>query len=149
MCCLAAGGADLPGEVVVQTLHADEPAIQYASEHDYDGFAAWELPLRQEARLPPFSRMVRFIVRHEKHERAREGAAALHEALRSLLPAGTIMWGPSEAGVLRIRGHFRHQVLVISAHAGLVQKAIAGRMEAVTRDIHAEVVADVDPMNLL
>jgi len=144
-----AGRAELPGEVVVQTLHADEPAIQYASEHDYDGFARWELPLREDARLPPFSRMVRFIVRHEKHDRAREGAAALHEALSRHLPAGSIMWGPSEAGVLRIRGHFRHQILVISPRAGLVQKALAGRMKSITRDIHAEVVADVDPVNLL
>jgi len=144
-----AGRAELPGEVVVQTLHADEPAIQFASTHDYDGFAEWELPLREDAKLPPYSRMVRFLVRHEKHERAREAAAAFFEALRGHLPAGTILWGPSEAGVLKIRGQFRHQILVIAARAGLVQKALAGRMKAITRDLRAEVVADVDPVNLL
>jgi len=144
-----AGRADLPGEVVVQTLHEDEPAIQYAATHDYDGFAGWELPLRADAKLPPFSRMVRFLIRHRQSDRAREGAAAFARALAARLPAGSILWGPSEAGVLKIRGLFRHQVLVVSPRPGSVQKALAGRMEELTRGIHAEVLADVDPMNLI
>jgi primosomal protein N' (replication factor Y) len=144
-----AGRADLPGEVVVQTLHADEPAIRFAAEHDYQGFAAWELPLREDAGLPPFTRMVRFVVRHAKHDRARDGAAALAAALRRLLPEGLTFWGPSEAGVLKIRNQFRHQILIVTPRPGMVQKALAGRMEALTKDIPAEVIPDVDPVNLV
>ena len=144
-----AGRADLPGEVIVQTLHADEPAIQFAATHDYDAFAEWELPLRADAKLPPFSRMIRFLVRHRQADRAREGAAALFAGLRRCLPAGSILWGPNEAGILKIRGLFRHQVLVLSPRAGLVQKALAGRMRDLARDVQAEIVADVDPVNLL
>jgi primosomal protein N' (replication factor Y) len=144
-----AGRADLPGEVVVQTLHADEPAILFAAQHDYHGFADWELPLRRDAGLPPFTRMVRFVVRHEKHDRARDGAAALATALRRLLPDGVTFWGPSEAGVLKIRNQFRHQILIVTPRPGMVQKALAGRMEALTKDIPAEVIPDVDPVNLV
>ena len=144
-----AGRADLPGEVIVQTLHADEPAIRFAAGHDYEGFARWELPLRKEAELPPFSRLVRFIVHHEKADRAQEGAHALAEALRRCLPEGIPMWGPDPAGVFKIRNHFRFQILLIAPQAGVIQRALAGRMEALTRDIHAEVTADVDPVNLM
>ena len=144
-----AGRAELPGQVVVQTLHADEPAIQYAASHDYAGFAGWELPLRKEANLPPFTRMVRFIIRHAKPDRARQGAVEFAEALSRRLPAELTLWGPMEAGVLKIRNYFRHQILVLSRRPGVVQKALAGQMEAITRNIHADVIADVDPMNLI
>ena len=56
-----AGRAEQNGQVIVQTLHAEEPAIRFALTHDYDGFAAGELALRKEIGYPPFSRMVRFI----------------------------------------------------------------------------------------
>jgi len=144
-----AGRADLPGQVVVQTLHAEEPAIQYASVHDYDGFAAWELPLREQANLPPFSRLVRFLARHAKVERARAAADALAAALRTHLPDGLTLWGPMPAGVFKIRDQFRFQILLVTDRPGLVQRALAGRMEAITRDLHAELIADVDPVNLV
>lgn len=144
-----AGRSDLPGEVIVQTLHADEPSIRFAARHDYDGFAGWELPLRKEANFPPFSRLVRFIVRHEKPDRAQEGAQALHQALRGHLPAGATLWPPAEAGVFKIRGQFRFQILLATKDPGMVQKALAGRMDGLTRGIHAEVFADVDPVNLV
>jgi primosomal protein N' (replication factor Y) len=145
-----AGRADLPGEVVVQTLHADEPAIQFAATHNFDGFAAWELPLRKDARLPPFSRLVRFLVRHRKADRAQEGAARLAEALRRCLPADEVtFWGPDPAGIRKIRSQFRFQLLLITRRPGVIQRVLAGRMADLCRDIPAEVVADVDPVNLI
>jgi hypothetical protein len=36
-----------------------------------------------------------------------------------------------------------------SVRAGIVQKALAGRTEALTREIHAEAIADVDPVSLV
>ncbi len=53
-----AGRAELPGEVIVQTFHEDAPAIHFATNHDYDGFAAWEMPSRKKTHLPPYSRMI-------------------------------------------------------------------------------------------
>jgi len=144
-----AGRAEVPGEVVVQTLHADEPSIRFAATHDYAGFADWELPLRQDAHLPPFSRLVRFLVRHAKADRAQQGAQVLFQTLRKHAPPGVSLWAPTEAGVFKIRGQFRFQVLLAADRPGLVQKALAGRMEQLARDVKAEVIADVDPMNLL
>jgi len=144
-----AGRADLPGEVVVQTLHEKEPAIQFALTHNYDGFAATEMPLRQSAGLPPYGRMVRFIVRHESGDRAQQGAAVLAQRLRGLLPAEVTMQGPQPAGVAKIRNQFRFQILLVAAKAGLIQHHLAPRMEQLVRDIPAEVIADADPLNLV
>ena len=143
-----AGRADVPGQVVVQTLHADEPAIQFAATHDYKGFAASELPLRRDAGFPPFSRMVRFVVRHQDDGRASAGARKLAAAVRRLLPPEVVMWGPDPAAIKRIRNKFRYQVLLISSRAGQIQSALSGRMEMLVHDIQAEVLADSDPVTL-
>jgi len=145
-----AGRAELPGEVIVQTFHEDAPAIHFAINHDYDGFAAWEMPSRKKTHLPPYSRMIRFIVRHADVDRARAGAEALGRELRRLLPdEGVTMVGPQQAGVPKIRNQFRFHILLIAARAGLVQRFLHTHMESLCRGIDAELVADVDPIHLL
>ncbi len=144
-----AGRSDMTGEVVVQTLHADEPAVQLAIEHNYDGFADWELPLRREANLPPFVRMVRFLARHRDVTRAESGAAELARRLREVLTADVSMLGPQPAGVKKIRDRFRFELLLFCERAGLVQDMLAGRMHELTKGISAEIVAEADPINLL
>ncbi len=145
-----AGRADIPGEVIVQTIHEKDPAIQFASRHDYDGFAAYEMPLRKEIHLPPFTRLVRFVVRHADQQRAENGAAALAKRLREMLPDGlAVIIGPQPAGVIRLRGQFRHEVRLRTSRGGLVQQFLAPRMEELSRGIPAEILADVDPTSLM
>jgi len=144
-----AGRSDTPGEVVVQTLHENEPAVALAAGHDYDGFWAWELPLREQAKLPPFRRMVRFIVRHRDPSRAEDAAAELARTLRRMLSAGVTLIGPQPAGVKKIRNHFRFQILLTCERPGRIQQMLSPRMEAICRDAPAEVIADVDPINLM
>jgi len=144
-----AGRADVPGEVVVQTLHEDEPAIRFASTHDFDGFAATELPLRREAQLPPFGRMVRFVIRHEHVGKAEEGSRALAAGLTRVLPPDIRLLGPMPAGVQKIRNLFRYQLLLTTARAGVIQQLVSPRLAELTKEIDAEVIADVDPVNPL
>ena len=49
-----AGRAELPGEVVVQSLDPSAPAIVAAARGDYAGFAARELKDRAESFFPPY-----------------------------------------------------------------------------------------------
>ena len=145
-----AGRADLPGQVVAQTLHADEPAIRFAAEHDYDAFADWEMPLREKANLPPFSRMVRCIVRHRDVTKAEESAARLAEDFRKLLPPGEVtMLGPQPAPVRKIRNQFRFQILLTSTRASMVQQFILPQIGGILKGIAAEVLFDVDPLQLM
>ncbi len=145
-----AGRSELPGQVVVQTLHADEPAIRYAVNHDCDAFVQWELPLRRDANLPPFSRMVRFIIRHRRPDKAQSGANEFARRIRRILPPAEItVTGPQVAGVPKIRNQFRFQVLMISRDPGVVQEILGREMESLSRNIPAEIVPDVDPLYLL
>jgi primosomal protein N' (replication factor Y) len=145
-----AGRSDRPGEVIVQTVHPDEPAIQQAAKHDYDGFVESELPARRDTRLPPFRRLVRLLTRHEKLSRAEDGAAKLAATLRRIMPADKVaIYGPQPAAVKKIKNLFRFQVLLAASAGGVVQDVLAPRIEALTRDCPAELVADVDPVQLM
>jgi len=144
-----AGRSDLPGEVIVQTLHADDPAIRFAIGHDYDGFAAGELELRRQANVPPFTRISRFIVRHADADKAQTSAATLTGRLRQLLAGKSVdIQGPQPAIVRKIQNLFRFQVLLTAA-AGVIQTHLAPQMESLARDLPAEIIPDVDPVHLL
>ncbi len=145
-----AGRADLPGEVIVQTLHADEPAIRFAINHDYDGFALWELPQRQSTDLPPFSRIVRFLVRHSSVDKAERGIEELGHKLRQLTAGQDFtMVGPQPAGVRKIRNQFRFHILLTAPRAGMIQRLVYPQIELLAKDLPGELVIDVDPTVLL
>jgi len=147
-----AGRSDLPGRVVVQTLHPDEPAIVYASHHDYNGFADIEMAQRREANYPPFARMIRFVARHAKGDKAQDGAGHLAGALRTILPTDKIaMIGPAPAGIVKLRKMFRYEITVrpLSGPPGWIQKLLYPQLPSICHSNPAEVVIDVDPMNLM
>jgi primosomal protein N' (replication factor Y) (superfamily II helicase) len=147
-----AGRSDLPGRVVVQTLHPDEPAIVFARTHDYNGFAEIEMAQRAEAHLPPYARMIRFVVRHAKANKAQAGAEELAKSLRVILPPDRIsMVGPAQADIVKLRKLFRYEITITpsSGPPGWIQKLLYPQMPSISRNNPAEVVTDVDPMNLM
>jgi len=145
-----AGRAGRAGEVVVQTIYQDEPAIQFAIGHDYDGFAAGELPSRQQVGLPPFRRLIRLITRHRDVGRAEHAAGYLASELRDIMPADRVtIYGPQPAAVRKIKNQFRFQVLLAFSPGGLVQELLLPRIESLCSHASAEVLADVDPAQLM
>ncbi len=51
-----AGRGDVEGEVFVQAFTPFHPAIQYARQHDFDGFFEQEIDFREQLHYPPASR---------------------------------------------------------------------------------------------
>ncbi len=146
-----AGRSERAGEVVVQTVFPSEPAIQLAAQHDYAGFAEAELPLREELGYPPFGRMVRFLIRHKDVDKAEAAAEQFMAALSEILgdAPGVRIVPHQQAPVRKIRGQFRFQILLIASEPGLVQKRLRPWMSRLSRDLPAELIADVDPTQLM
>ncbi|HVB14115.1 MAG TPA: primosomal protein N' [Candidatus Dormibacteraeota bacterium] len=108
-----AGRGDEPAQVVLQTYSPDHSAIQLASAHDYEGFAAMELEARRQLRFPPFTRLL-VITRSDSSDRdAREQAQQEALRLRGLLAGGEVeVLGPSPAFIPRLRSLYRWQLTV-------------------------------------
>ena len=80
-----AGRGDAPGHVVLQTFQPDHKALRFALGQDFTGFADDELRCRRSAMLPPYTRMVRFVLREKDDEVHRERLRIAAEELKTVL----------------------------------------------------------------
>ena len=122
------GRGDAGGRVVVQTLAPGAPSVARASEHDAAGFLALEVERRRSLRYPPFSSLVRVVLRAESEPRLDEAASRLAARLGETLPAGTDLLGP--APMFRVRGRHRRRLLTKAEDR---ERTIAAIRDAVER----------------
>jgi primosomal protein N' (replication factor Y) (superfamily II helicase) len=140
------GRGEAGGEVIVQTLAPEAPSVAHAAGHDSAGFLAAEVERRRALRYPPFSHLVRVVLRSESEARLEAAAAKLAAALAETLPAETDLLGP--APMFRVRGKYRRRLLTKAADREATIAAIAAGVERLAADRSLRDVAigvDVDP----
>jgi primosomal protein N' (replication factor Y) len=143
-----AGRGERPGRVLVQTYSPEHHAIECLRTHDYEGFVARELRLRQDTQYPPFSRMI--ALRLDGPEESHVRAAATDAAARARAAAGPAVrvQGPAEAPIARLRGRTRWQVWLSGGDRAAVNRAARAAAAApLVRDTRLAI--DVDPQSVL
>ncbi|MDD4857951.1 MAG: primosomal protein N', partial [Candidatus Krumholzibacteria bacterium] len=75
------GRGEKGGTVLIQTYAGDHYLYQYLVRHDYEGFAARELEIRESLGYPPAGELMLFTVSSRTQERCERSAAAVAEAL--------------------------------------------------------------------
>jgi primosomal protein N' (replication factor Y) len=142
-------GADA-GRAIVQTFQPDAPAVRLAAAHDFTGFAAEELALRRRFGLPPWRRMVRFVVRHEDEETARAEAENLARGLATLVEGRAVeIRGPSPCPIARIADRWRMQVEAFADTAAPLQRLLAAARNSGVLKPGETIATDVDPVALM
>jgi len=152
-----AGRGEAPGRVVLQTFMPDDPTIRDAIKQDFPGFAKRELGHRKELMLPPYSRMVRIILRDQEQDKlhklseklAADLTAAIEAEMEIPKTAAVIMKGPMPCPISRIAGYFRNQIVLSSLSATALQKVLARVREKGDLQKADRVAVDVDPVALL
>lgn len=114
-----AGRAERPGEVWIQSLQPENPALQTLVESGYERFANEELDRRISAGLPPASAMA--IIRADALERS--DAISFLESLKSQIDGSVQVSGPAPAPIQRIANRHRQQLLLLAANRALLQRA--------------------------
>jgi primosomal protein N' (replication factor Y) len=135
-------GAD-GGRVLVQTLAPEARPIQFAIDHDADGFVADELERRRALRYPPFATLIRIVCSAVDETLARSTADAVAAQLQSI--DGTVL-GP--APLFRLRGRARTQVVVKTGDRDRAIAAVGATVERIAPAAAkrgASVSVDVDP----
>ena len=143
------GRGDRPGKVLVQTCSTDVPAIACAIHHDYEGFIASELPMREAAGLPPFGRLIRIMARGPDEMIVRGYLEALTLALREAAPKSVRLFGPAPAPVLKIRNLFRYHLRMYAATPKPLQDLLHAVPGTVPVPNGVELAIDVDPVSML
>ncbi len=141
-----AGRGAHAGLVIVQTLRPDDPAIEFAARHDFEGFAEIELATRARSDLPPYARMARVICRSEDLAEARTLARDLAAHLGAD-PALRVR-GPMPCVIARIAGVHRIVVEVLAASATDIQRALSAARAGGFLRSDSRTQVDVDPTAL-
>jgi primosomal protein N' (replication factor Y) (superfamily II helicase) len=140
------GRGEAGGEVIVQTLAPAAPSIACAAGHDAAGFLAEEVERRRLLRYPPFSHLVRIVLRAESEPRLEQAAAGLAGALAAVLPADAELLGP--APMFRVRNRYRRRLLTKAGDREATVAAVRDTVERLAADRSLREVAisvDVDP----
>lgn len=138
------------GRVLVQTTSPQDPAIRYAAEHDYVGFARHELAERHELGAPPFTQAARVIFRGPIEETVKQTAQAVADQLRKARADATAdvrVLGAAPAPITRIRGNWRfHLQLTAKSHEAIRALWVAVE-KTLTLPDGVEMVIDMNPIN--
>jgi primosomal protein N' (replication factor Y) (superfamily II helicase) len=140
------GRGEAGGEVVVQTLAPLAPSIVHAACHDSAGFLGDEVERRRTLRYPPFSHLVRVVLKSESEPRLEAAASKLATALAETLPGDTDLLGP--APMFRVRGRYRRRLLSKARDREGTVAAIRTAVDRLAADRSLKDVAigvDVDP----
>ncbi len=141
------GRGEAGGRVIVQTLAPGAASIAHAAGHDSAGFLAGEIERRRALHYPPFSSLIRVVLRCEQVGPLESAAAVLAGSLRGSLPEGAELLGP--APMFRVRGRHRRRLLVKADDRRASVAAVRAAVEALVAErktMRAVAVSvDVDP----
>jgi len=144
------GRGDKGGRVLVQTFSPEHPAIVAAGRHDYERFAAGELPVRRASGFPPYAALVRLIVRGSSETAVQQFSQQAVEALRQPLAGADFrLLGPAPAPLAKIRGQYRFHALLCGPDRDRLRQAVQQAVHATRATGDLQWVVDIDPLEML
>jgi primosomal protein N' (replication factor Y) len=146
-----AGRGETPGKVILQTFFQDHYAIQFAQQHNYQGFYEKEVRYRRWMHYPPFSALANILVRSDKLDQTLKWTGQIGKWFESTRNEGVRVLGPSVAPIMRLKRDYRyHFILKGSGREKL--NAILKKMLAFAdsqKIPRTNVIVDVDALSLL
>ena len=143
-----AGRMEKAGTVILQTLHAEHPALELLLSQGYEAYARWLLEERQLAGLPPAGYQA--LLRAEAHDRS-QAEYFLDDAARVFPPGETKVYGPMPAIMERIGGRSRMYLVVQGANRSALHRQVDSWLPGLRKLPSARKVRwaiDIDPQEL-
>lgn len=142
--------ADKPGKVLIQTGNPGQDLLKKIVIGDYKGMYAAEIQERERYNYPPFSRLIRLIVKHADNRTAKRAAELLTKKLTDELGKSRVL-GPQPPLVERIRNQYLFEILIKLEREKINFKAVKIFIQEKVTDILTDktlksvnVVIDVD-----
>ena len=148
-----AGRGEAHGNVIIQTLTPEHPAIKVSSTQDYDLFAKEEMAVRRDLDYPPYEHFVNITFKSRNPQKAELVSRHYQKLLDGLIhPAHTVIlkiYGPIPAPISRLRGFYRWQVLCKAPAVAQMNPYIKQALLKIGRPEGVHIAVDVDPINML
>lgn len=124
-----AGRRNDRGRVVIQTSQPKHPVIRFVASGDYHAMANSELAERRAFGYPPYSHLIRLLLRHEDYNLLHHAAHALATVMRKKF--GARVMGPVSAALEMLRGEHRAEILLKIESGASMQRARTLLREAI------------------
>lgn len=147
-----AGRGTLPGEVVIQTYQPDHYSVQFAKEHDFNGFYEQEMAYRDLMQYPPSGRMMAVQFFGSNELRLKALAEDFADYLKAVTKdkAGIQVLGASQASIAKVKDTYRY-VIYVKANRLEPLFILKNKLEErrITTHTGPEIVQyDFDPVNM-
>ncbi|MEC9235205.1 MAG: primosomal protein N', partial [Pseudomonadota bacterium] len=140
-----AGREDVKGTVYLQSYAPQSKVLQALASGDRDAFLDAECFEREQAHMPPFSRLVGIIV--SGRDEAETEKLAYQLGRNAPRAEGVNVFGPAPAPLARLRGKYRFRLLVQANKNLNIQKAITSWLSSIRIPSTISVRADIDPQS--
>jgi primosomal protein N' (replication factor Y) len=147
-----AGRYSRDGRVILQTLNSSHHIIRQAAASDIEGFYRQEIRTRRELKFPPFSRIIRLLVRGRQEEQVFAAATALRQEIERFLSdtsSRAEILGPAESPISMLNHNYRVHMLILSSRISELQAGLPRVLENMKFPSSLYVEVDVDPQSLL
>ncbi len=138
------------GLVLIQASKLDHPVLLFVQQHDYEKFYEYELAMRKQFFYPPFSRLIRIVIKHSIKELVFEAADVLANSLQKDFEN---LVGPAAPVVNRVRNKYLMEIMIkLQKDAVQLQsqkKVILNHIDLLKSEKKFKsilVIADVDPL---
>ncbi|MGA2766613.1 MAG: primosomal protein N', partial [Spirochaetia bacterium] len=144
-----AGRALPDGKVVIQTFRPGAPSVRLAQQGKLEEFYAEELETRRQLGFPPFSRLIRVLLRGRNRQATLAAIGELAASLTTALGGAGELLGPAECPLARISKNYRYHVIVRALRFSEAHSRISQVLDGyrAPRGVYVEI--DVDPQALL
>lgn len=129
-------------QVVIQSYQPSHPVVQFGISQDYEGFYNYAITERQKGGFPPFKYLLQLTCVYKTEAAAVRNAKQLALDLRSKLPKGIEVLGPTPAFYERQHDTYRWQLILKSSKRSDLVAALKHVPPTHWR-------ADLDPSSLL
>jgi primosomal protein N' (replication factor Y) len=139
------------GKVIVQTLRPNDPSITRACALDLEGFYKAELAARRDLGFPPWTRLIRWVIRGADEARVAAESVRLYKCIAPRLPPDADILGPAECPISLLNGKHRRHIILRGQRASTLHAAARLAMNDFSRNADPRVYleTDVDPVTLL
>lgn len=138
-----AGREKQQGKVYLQTYSPEHPLMAALVANDRDRFYQEEMKARQQAFMPPYSRLVGVVIAAEKDGEACDFACAVVK--KAPLEKDVTLLGPAPAIIHQLRGLYRYRILVRCPKDYKIQTYMRAWLEGFKLPKKVSISIDVDP----
>ncbi len=144
-----AGRGEAPGKVVIQTYNPEHYSIKAVKSAETRGFYRQELTTRKELGYPPYTQLVRILLRSKKFDMIKNMAENMAQELMGL---DLEILGPTPCPIPKIKDEHRWHLMIRLSPEKAYQdwrSYLLSKLNKLVDDDEVRMAIDVDPVNVL